>query len=259
FVLNSHRETRATGGIDAEPFRLSRATINQPSHFEIAFIAENRRYRYGFEVTQERVTAEWLYFVPSTREARLFEREGDNIVLGSYFKEGRDLEQHTRPNAIFLSVVAQFNGPTAQRLVEWFRKKTGIISGLTDAGILPYTWKQLLEGEYRESIKELICRLDLGIADLQATTSGQIPQFSEGMPEEMRQALLTLFTESERLSIRTIHTRYDMEGKQHGEELFDLHEHESGGTQKLVAISGPLIDTLTKGRVLVVDELDARL
>src|SRR5690606_12513939 len=55
FVLNSHRETRATGGIDAEPFRLSRATINQPSHFEIAFIAENRRYRYGFEVTQERV------------------------------------------------------------------------------------------------------------------------------------------------------------------------------------------------------------
>jgi AAA15 family ATPase/GTPase len=261
FVLNSPKETKATGGIDVEPFRLSTVTINQPSRFEIIFIESGKRYRYGFEATKERVTAEWLYFVPSTREAGLFEREGNAITIGSYFKEGRDLEQQTRPNALFLSVVAQFNGPTAQRLVAWFRN-VGIISGINDLGMLPFTLNQLLDGEHSQAIRKLICRLDLGIADLLAEKSaGQKLQLPDGMPEEIQQALVTILSasEGEQVSVRTVHTSYDEKGHQVGQELFDLQEHESEGTQKLFAMSGPLLETLQDGDVLVVDELDARL
>ena len=38
-----------------------------------------------------------------------------------------------------------------------------------------------------------------------------------------------------------------------------MEKHESEGTQKLFAFSGPLLDTLEKGKILIVDELDARL
>ena len=262
FVMHSLKETKATGGIQVEPFRLHAATVGQPSHFEIVFIEGGKRYRYGFEVTKERVTAEWLFFVPSTREARLFEREGDDITVGSYFKEGRDLEQHTRPNALFLSVVAQFNGPKAQKLVTWFGR-LGIISGVDDIGMMPFTLMQLVEGEHSEAIKQLVCRLDLGIGDLQVEkTVRSKPQLPDKMPDEIRQAFLTIMNASdadERLSIHTIHTQYDHEGNPVGQELFELDEHESEGTQKLFSMSGPLLDTLQKGRVLVVDELDARL
>ena len=262
FVMHSLKETKATGGIQVEPFRLHAATVGQPSHFEIVFIEGGKRYRYGFEVTKERVTAEWLFFVPSTREARLFEREGDDITVGSYFKEGRDLEQHTRPNALFLSVVAQFNGPKAQKLVTWFGR-LGIISGVDDIGMMPFTLMQLVEGEHSEAIKQLVCRLDLGIGDLQVEkTVRSKPQLPDEMPDEIRQAFLTIMNASdadERLSIHTIHTQYDHEGNPVGQELFELDEHESEGTQKLFSMSGPLLDTLQKGRVLVVDELDARL
>ena len=262
FVMHSLKETKATGGIQVEPFRLHAATVRQPSHFEIVFIEDGKRYRYGFEVTKERVTAEWLYFVPSTREARLFEREGDDIAVGSYFKEGRDLEQHTRPNALFLSVVAQFNGKQAQKLVDWFRR-LGIISGVEDMGMLPFTLIQLMDGEYSQAIRDLICRLDLGIGDLQvekATVSGK-PSLPDEMPDEIRQAFLTIMnaSDSEGFSIHTIHTQYDDQGNPVGQELFNLDEHESEGTQKLFAMSGPLLDTLQEGDVLVVDELDARL
>ena len=262
FVMHSLKETKATGGIQVEPFRLHAATVGQPSHFEIVFIEGGKRYRYGFEVTKERVTAEWLFFVPSTREARLFEREGDDITVGSYFKEGRDLEQHTRPNALFLSVVAQFNGPKAQKLVTWFGR-LGIISGVDDIGMMPFTLMQLVEGEHSEAIKQLVCRLDLGIGDLQVEkTVRSKPQLPDKMPDEIRQAFLTIMNASdadERLSIHTIHTQYDHEGNPVRQELFELDEHESEGTQKLFSMSGPLLDTLQKGRVLVVDELDARL
>jgi hypothetical protein len=261
FVLNSPKETKATGGIGVEPFRFRTGTTSQPAHFEIVFIASGKRYRYGFEATKERVTAEWLFFVPSTREARLFEREGNSIDLGSYFKEGRDLEHQTRPNALFLSVVAQFNGLTAQKLVTWFRDNLGIISGLQDIGMRIYTMRQLLEGERAESIRRLVCRLDLGIADLQVERSQRkVPPIPEWMPDEKRQALLTLFrSEGEQLTVQTIHKQYDDDDNPVGQELFDMDEHESGGTQKLFAMSGPLLTTLQEGEVLIVDELDARL
>ena len=39
---------------------------------------------------------------------------------------------------------------------------------------------------------------------------------------------------------------------------FDISD-ESGGTQKLFAFAGPLLDILAKGRILLVDELDTSL
>lgn len=260
FILNSPKETKATGGIDVEPFRLTKSTKEQPSHFEAVFIESGKRYRYGFEATTERVTAEWLYFVPSTREARLFERDGDEIVPGDYFKDWDvKLKHQTRPNALFLSVVAQFNGPISQKLVGWFRQ-LGIISGVNDMAMMPYTLSQLMEGEHGQAIKALICRLDLGISDLQVERLPQpAPSIPDGLPDEKRQALLTLFGGGgEQLAVQTRHTQYDGDAPV-GQEVFELDEHESEGTQKLFAMSGPLLDTLQKGKVLVVDELDARL
>jgi len=262
FVINSPKETKAAGGINVEPFRLHTSTVGQPSFFEIVFIEDGKRYRYGFEVTKERVMSEWLYFVPSTREARLFEREGDDIIVGSYFKEGRDLEQHTRPNALFLSVVAQFNGKQAQKLVAWFRR-LGIISGVEDMGMMPFTLMQLMEGKYSQAIRDLICRFDLGIGDVQVEKRAvsSKPNPPDEMPEAIRQAFLTIMnaSDAEGFSIHTHHTQYDHEGNPVGQELFDLDEHESEGTQKLFAMSGPLLNMLQEGDVLVVDELDARL
>ena len=91
FVLNSSRDTQATDAIHTEPFRLSTETRDKPSFFEIAFIVEGKRYRYGFEVNAERVISEWLFTVPTIREAMLFQREGAEIDVSSRFKEGRGL------------------------------------------------------------------------------------------------------------------------------------------------------------------------
>jgi uncharacterized protein len=263
FVLNSTAGTNTTGGIDVEPFRLSTSTRNQPSYFEILFVESGKRYRYGFEATTERVTAEWLYFVPSTREARLFEREGDQIDIGNYFKEGRDLEQHTRPNALFLSVVAQFNGPIAQKLVTWFRRLE-VISRLDELDIFLriLTLAQFLAGEQGQAIRDLIGRLDLGITDLQVEkAAGPKTQPAAGILKEMGREYLNVAgtPDAEQLYVRTVHTRYDDEGNPAGEELFNLVEHESDGTQKLFALSGLLLAALQAGGTLIVDELDVRL
>ena len=42
-------------------------------------------------------------------------------------------------------------------------------------------------------------------------------------------------------------------------EIFDLEKHESEGTNKLFALAGLLLNTLRTGKILLIDELDARL
>lgn len=265
FVIDSPKETRATGAIDVESFRLSTTTINQPSHFEIVFVLDDKRYRYGFEVTQERVVEEWLFYVPRTREARLFERFDDEIKLGESFKEGRDLIEKTRPNALFLSVVAQFNGPIAQKVVGWFRG-LGIISGLSVQGMMGYTLRRWLEDKNTSKMRQFIQQLDLGIRDIsvEKALASLEPFPDEDMPDELRK-IIEPFREFlsredvESFTVITEHPVFDQEGMRVGNEKFDLGKHESKGTQKLFAFSGPLFDTLEKGKVLFVDELDARL
>lgn len=259
FVLNSPKETMATGGIEAEPFQLNRAAAALPSSFQVVFIMDGFRYRYGFEVNSERVIAEWLYTAAATRESRLFEREGDEIAVGNRFPEGRKLKAQTRPNALFLSVAAQFNGPTAQAILGWFRR-LGINRGVLDIPF--YTTEDFLNGNRAEAIRELICRLDLGIADLKVERSAiSEPEFPDEMPVEIVQALKTLFdaADNEQVTVHTVHTVYDETGRPVGQAEFDLDEHESAGTQKLFSLAGPLLETLETGGLLVIDELDARL
>jgi hypothetical protein len=261
FVLNSHKETRPTGAIDVDRFRLSSETLREPSYFEMVFVADSVRYRYGFEVNQERVEKEWLFVVPTTREAKLFERTGDEIVLGERFREGKEIEARTRPNALFLSVVAQFNGAIAQNVTRWFRQ-LGIASGLQDTGMRVYTMRRFVDGTHRDDIRDLIRRLDLGIKDVlvekMAPPDRDLP---DNMPDALRSALEILTNESDRefYTVRTVHAQPDIGDMTVAQEVFDLDKHESEGTKKLFAMAGPLVRALKEGQLLVVDELDARL
>ena len=260
FVLDSPKETRSTGAIDLEPFALSTATEGESSHFEMVFVVDGTRYRYGFEVSIERVTSEWLFYVPKKIESRLFERNQDEVILGGAFKEGKEIIERTRPNALFLSVVAQFNGKIAQSIVMWFRK-LGIASGLQDVGMRFYTMENLIEDEYRSAIVELIKSLDLGIDSIAVERAVPSEPFPEEMPNELKNALQVLMggQNSERMGVRTTHSKFDADKKKISSVVFDLDTQESEGTRKLFALSGPVIAALQTGQILIIDELDARL
>jgi hypothetical protein len=264
FVLQSTEGTQPTGGIRVDPFRLNQRTAEQPSHFEAVFILDGQRYRYGFEATVREVVHEWLYTVPKRTEALLFERGPEGTKLGLSFQtEGRGLMKRTRSNALFLSVVAQFDGTTAQKVVNWFRR-LGVASGLADMGMKFDTLKRMADGRDVEAIVGLVKRLDLGIVDVKAEEgTPEFPSVPAEMPEELQRALQIIIRfsneNSPAVKIKTAHKIYDDAGQVQGEVDFDLDANESAGTQKLFSMAGPLLDTLARGRVMVIDELDSRL
>lgn len=118
FMINSSKETQSTDEIDVEPFRLSTETKEKPSFFELVFLMDGRKFRYGFEASQEKVVSEWLFYVPNQRESRLFERELDSIKISQAYK-ANGIKQKTRANALFLSVSAQFNVEIAEKILAW--------------------------------------------------------------------------------------------------------------------------------------------
>jgi uncharacterized protein len=258
FVLDSSRETQATETIPVENFRLSTETEGKPSFFEVVFLIDHRKYRYGFEVNSQHVVSEWLFHVPTTKEARLFIREGSRIRLSQTFKEGKGITDKTRDNALLLSVSAQFNGTIAQHILKWFRQ-FAVISGLSDLGTRNYTIKCLEGNENKEDIVRFVKTLDLGIDDIQiektTLTADSLPTV---LPEELKNAILRT-TDLDRKHVKTVHRRYDEKGFPTSIEVFDIDDQESEGTKKLFALAGPLMDTLQHGKMLFVDEFDARL
>jgi AAA15 family ATPase/GTPase len=260
-VLNSSKDTQKGEPIPVTPFRLLSANEDAPTFFEALFLKDGTRYRYGFETTKEAIVSEWLYRqTDSIRPTCLFTREDNNINAGDNFKEGKGLEERTRSNALFLSVVAQFNGSIAGEVMNCVRQIRAI-TGLYDVHYRNYTANLLNDKEYGASIRELVRQADVGIEDLIREDIDK-DQYTEKLSKDRSdspQAVRVIANTSGASIVRTVHQQFDSDKRAVGKVQFDLASEESAGTQQFFALAGPFLYTLREGSVLVVDELDARL
>ena len=258
FMVNSSRETQSTDPIDVEPFRLSTETEDKPSYFELVFLMDGKRYRYGFEANQEQVISEWLYYVPKVRETKLFERKINSFKISKSY-EASGIQKRTRDNALFLSVSAQFNVGFAEEILGWVISKLGMISELWEPLLFTYTIDCLMNNENKSDIVKLIKKLDLGIDDIQVEKGNFTNDIvNDNLTDRVKHLTLEI-RRGQTASIKTIHKKFDKNGNYQSIEKFDFRSHESEGTQKFFTLAGTLIKTLKEGDILVVDELDARL
>ncbi len=255
FILRSANEAVTPAGAGLEPFMLDRESRRQSSIFEMVFLLEGRQYRYGFELDKTHVVSEWLFHVPKTKEAALFVRESQEIIVRTGFKEGKDLEARTRPEALFLSVAALFNGEIAQKVCKWVRA-FAIETGLQDERFRRFTITCLRDPELKNPLLQFIYSLDLGIGLVDAGDMSSLDDMlSSELPDEAKHQIIERLSQKIYVAYRTkepLETPEDI-------EIFDLDKHESQGTRKLVSMAGLLWSILSHGHILFIDELDARL
>lgn len=263
FVLNSSKESQKGEAIGVKPFLLSTETENEASEFEIVFLHENQLFRYGFEATSENILAEWLYCKPKTKEVELFYREGSEYSTHSRnFKKGSTVvkEGLVRENALLLSVAAQFNEKMAIQVLDWF-KKIRALSGLQEQGYQGFTMNKAQSSEYKHKILALLKAADIGIQDIQMQKL-DVDAIPQELPKELRAILVKEMKEENAeffSDVSTIHRKYDANKQTISLETFSLEHDESSGTRKFFALTGPILDVLENGYILVVDELDSKL
>ena len=265
FVRNSSRETQLGDEIPVEPFRLSSLTDDAPSEFEVVFLHKKELYRYGFEVTREKVTAEWLFHRPKTKEVELFYRDGQNFELHPRKFSGIVNElvknRNVRENALLISVAAQFNNAIASSVLQWF-DRVQILSGLSLAGYQGYSMQQAEKPAQRQEILELLRQADFDIDDLSVQTV-DVSQLPDSLPAELRAMITEQTAEGKKpkifADVLTSRRQYGPDNQGVANVQFSMQRDESAGTQKFFALTGPLLDVIRRGLVLVVDELDSRL
>lgn len=259
FTLNSSN-AQITSKVLVEPFKLSTETEHKPSYFEILFVHEDTRYRYGFEVNTHKVFTEWLFNYPKGKETKLFTREGNEISVNkNKFPEGKkDLIDRTRQNALFLSTIAQFNGEISQKVISAFNT-INIISGLNDQEYLIFSINKIKDDSFKKDILKFIQSADIDIEDFTTESIRINPENLPPMLTEEARVQLALQASQNSVKINTIHKKYNENNKLDSLVPFELGANESAGTNRLFFLSAPILDTLVNGKVLVIDEMDSRL
>jgi len=264
FVVNSSKNGQKGDNIRVEPFRLSTETENEPSEFEIIFLANDVQYRYGFEVNSEEVVGEWLFVKEKVKEVELFYRDFQSFDFHSRrFGKGKTLVKQdlVRNNALMLSVAAQFNDELSEKVISWF-KEFGIISGLREEGYEGFTISKTRDKEFKSKILNLLKAADLGIQDLKLELI-DLDKLPSDMPKEVKEFIMKESEESDSAEflsdVLTTHKKYDKNLSVVETINFSMEEDESYGTKKFFALTGPVLDSLENGTPLIVDELDSKL
>ena len=240
-------------------FKLDKKDQEKPSFFEVTFLKNNKRFRYGFELQDSKIVTEWLFHTPTIREAVLFTRDReDGVVVGPSFKEARGLETKPKDNQLFLNIVAGYNNEhsISEEVADWFAS-LDVAMGLNATRFYLGKTLHLLDQHgdaYQHKMREFLKKLDV-LEDFEVRHSGRIEEFPDDMPEEVRAYLKSDEDEPVIVVKRKIYEN----GKAVGIQEFDLLDDESEGTQKLFALAGFFLDTLEHGGTLIVDELESNL
>lgn len=260
-VLSSVKLNSEDSLIAYEPFLLLKGNA-EPTRFEITFLRGAFCYRYGFSLSEKIIGAEWLFRRSTSRskERALFVRQnGEGIQVDEkLFPEGSGIESKVNDNRLFLSLSAQLGGEVSKEIISWFQTELKVLSGIDNAGYREFS-KRLFHNNAQASKEALVFfrKLQLGFEDI--STREEEVAIPDGFPEELSVLMARTILGQKRIEVDSLHNLYDADGKVCDSVSFSFERNESSGTRKLFDISGPIFDTLHRGAVLVIDELDAKM
>lgn len=211
--------------VTAEPFLFDAVSEEEPTEFQIFFRTEEYEYRYYLGVLKDEISAETLdrKKIGGKKPAHIFYREGEEISLGTILQK-ENVNTNINAKMPFLSFLAiNYNIPVIAEVQEWF--ESCIIRSYAN----PMVEMQIMVSDDTEFKKQILLLLnDMGI---------DVDDYR--FDEKEKQLYLK----------RRI-------GKEEYELPFD---HESDGTKKLIAALPVLLVALQEGRLVIIDELDAKL
>lgn len=211
--------------IDAVPFLFDKISKNEPTEFRIFFRIEKNEYCYYLALKNDEVISESLYrkAVTGKKTAMIFEREADSISLG-YTINKKSLNTSINPKMPYLSFLSiNYDIPVISEVITWF--ESCIIRSYAN----PAVEHQILlskDALYKEQFIRALNDMDIDITGYR-------------YDEDTKQLFMQ----------RTLSSQeYELPFSQ-----------ESDGTKKLIAALPVILLALREGRMVIIDELDAKL
>ncbi len=252
-----------------ETFAFYENAQNEESTYEVEIIQNATYYKYGFTLLKGAVKSEWL----ERRKERLtpvFKRTDNELEIIGLSKQATRLINISE-KTLFLSVGNNFHldiAPYLNDVMQWFQNLLIVFEN--DANILDiYTMEN---GKYKEQALKILKLADIGIQDIRVKKDkvanmanfNDILNFNAQMQinpasfGQLKQEEKNLYN----IDLETFFDVYDKKGKVKGKKDILLYKNagfNSEGTARLLCYLGWILAALDQGRVIVIDEIDAKL
>lgn len=210
---------------ECEPFLFDDTSHDKPTEFQVYFRQGKNEYRYYLALKEDEVVSEALYWraIGGRKTGTVFEREGSNITLGVSINKA-SINTSVNPKMPYLSFLAiNYDIPVIAEVQKWF--ESCVIRNYANP-VVDSTGMISKNDDVKKRIVQALN--DMGI-DLTGYR----------------------FDENE----KQLYTQRTVNGKSYELRFMD----ESDGTQKLIAVLPVLLMALREGRLVIIDELDAKL
>ncbi len=254
----------------SEPYRLNPAMRDAPSQFEITFVTDGVIYVYGFAADKKRVRSEWLTAKRETTGTvvcefrRTFNDKLDKDAwqfVGFKKSDSNQIVARTLQNMLALSVGPQQKVEILRPAYRYLREKIWAFDMSGETDLLLMTTAELCKDsdQARQDLSSLLRAADTGIETLVVETiaQGNLPDLEPDLPADLQEFI----TAARKLAAANPVPRITAQRKDRDGNIvnFNLRADESQGTQRFFAVAGPLLDALTDGAFIVIDELDASM
>jgi hypothetical protein len=239
------------------PFRLSPDTRTAPVNMTIVFESNGNAYDYRLSFNSTKILNEALYHFPNGKRALVFSRKEDAYDFGRSVAKGQiSISRMTSPNSSYLAVAAQLNNTICKEVHNWFINDLIILSSENEGALTEIFVKKMnADSKWKDRALNAIKNADFGITDIHGTVK---TRKTEDIPMPTRD-ILTAFgvTAANETELFLVHD-VDTPGVRPEDKIFPSWI-ESNGTMRFLSIIGPVIDTLSEGKTLVVDELGSKI
>ena len=211
--------------ISAAPFYFNEISRKMPTEFEVYFRQGKNEYRYNLSICGDDIVEESLYWKSSggKRTGMVFDREGAEITLGASINKA-SINRSVNPKMPYLSFLAiNYDIPVIVEVQKWF--ESCIVKNYAN----PIADRQIMFSDDESYRKKIVRALN----DVDIDVSGY--RYDEENHE--------------------LYTQRMIEGK-----IYELSfNDESDGTKKMIAALPVILLALQEGRLVIIDELDAKL
>ena len=211
--------------VSAAPFYFDEISKEMPTEFEVYFRQGKNEYRYNLSICGDEVVEEALYWkaIGGKRTGMVFDREGSEITLGASINKA-SINRSVNPKMPYLSFLAiNYDIPVIVEVQKWF--ESCIVRNYAN----PIADRQIMLSDdeaYRKRIVRALNDVDIDVTGY---------RYDEENHE--------------------LYTQRKIEGK-----IYELSfRDESDGTKKMIAALPVILLALQEGRLVIIDELDAKL
>jgi len=263
-IMFSHKLSKDQKLFFFDPFRLDKQNMNNPSEFEIEFIANDSiRYLYNVKYSEREIEHESLFYYPKKQKTKLYIRnQGKGIDFGVQLKgHKKQVENILLPNQLYLSVAVNNNLVQLDPVYQYFSEylvtvlssnSWNHIDVLLSNMIIP-SGAFLAENQgLKNEVKKYLQIADIDIDDiiLKEREVTSEPYKDWDLPQDV----IANLNKSLKYVTYLRHHLVD-DG---GYIDFNIND-ESDGTQRLFKLSQAIIPVLKEGGILIMDEIDQSL